>query len=71
MLNAEGIPTVNVHDEWTGERMYTDSPPQVAGVSMTVLKAAIIFEKKWLVTRLDAAAACPALEGNHFNFNYQ
>uniref|UniRef100_A0A3Q3VP17 ZP domain-containing protein n=1 Tax=Mola mola TaxID=94237 RepID=A0A3Q3VP17_MOLML len=38
----------------------------VAGVPMTVLKTSIIFEKKWLVTRLDAAAACPALEGSVF-----
>lgn len=38
--------------------------PQVAGVPMTVLTASIIFEKKWLVTQIDAAAACPTAEGN-------
>lgn len=31
---------------------------------MTVLKTSIIFEKKWLATQIDAAAACPSLEGN-------
>lgn len=31
---------------------------------MTVLKTSIIFEKKWLATQIDAAAACPTLEGN-------
>lgn len=37
---------------------------QVAGVAMTVLKTSTIFEKKWLATQIDAAAACPTLEGN-------
>ncbi|XP_036943052.1 uncharacterized protein LOC119012925 [Acanthopagrus latus] len=36
----------------------------VAGVPMTVLKTSIIFEKKWLATQIDAAAACPSLEGS-------
>lgn len=31
---------------------------------MTVLTTSIIFEKKWLATQIDAAAACPASEGN-------
>ncbi|XP_040920447.1 uncharacterized protein LOC121199644 isoform X2 [Toxotes jaculatrix] len=36
----------------------------VAGVPMTVLKTSTIFEKKWLATQIDAAAACPVLEGS-------
>ncbi|XP_071324078.1 uncharacterized protein [Trachinotus anak] len=36
----------------------------VAGVPMTVLKTSTIFEKKWLATQIDAAAACPILEGS-------
>lgn len=36
---------------------------QVAGVPMTVLQTSTIFEKKWLATRINAAAACPTLEG--------
>lgn len=38
---------------------------QVAGVPMTVLTTSIIFEKKWLATQIDAAAACPTSEGNN------
>ncbi|XP_045916796.1 uncharacterized protein LOC123977846 isoform X2 [Micropterus dolomieu] len=38
----------------------------VAGVPMTVLKTSTIFEKKWLTTQIDAAAACPALAGSVF-----
>lgn len=30
---------------------------------MTVLKASITFENKWMATRINAAAACPTLEG--------
>uniref|UniRef100_A0A4W6F5T4 ZP domain-containing protein n=1 Tax=Lates calcarifer TaxID=8187 RepID=A0A4W6F5T4_LATCA len=30
----------------------------VAGVHMTVLKTSTVFEKKWLATQIDAAAAC-------------
>ncbi|XP_067338951.1 uncharacterized protein [Channa argus] len=36
----------------------------VAGVPMTVLKSSTIFEQKWLATKIDAAAACPILEGS-------
>ncbi|XP_037305482.2 uncharacterized protein LOC119195016 [Pungitius pungitius] len=36
----------------------------VAGVPMTVLKTATIFENKWLATQIDAAAACPLMEGS-------
>ncbi|KAK2856121.1 hypothetical protein Q5P01_004856 [Channa striata] len=36
----------------------------VAGVPMTVLKTSTIFEQKWLATKIDAAAACPLLEGS-------
>ncbi|XP_061602966.1 uncharacterized protein LOC133464794 [Cololabis saira] len=38
----------------------------VAGVSMRVLKMSTIFEKTWLATQIDAAAACPAQEGSVF-----
>ncbi|KAM6992413.1 uncharacterized protein LKV04_008474 [Tautogolabrus adspersus] len=31
---------------------------------MTVLKTSTVFEKKWLATQVDAAAACPILEGS-------
>ncbi|XP_068610217.1 uncharacterized protein [Brachionichthys hirsutus] len=36
----------------------------VAGVAMTVLNASILFQKMWLATRVEAAAACPRLEGS-------
>uniref|UniRef100_A0A3B5B8X2 Uncharacterized LOC103372656 n=1 Tax=Stegastes partitus TaxID=144197 RepID=A0A3B5B8X2_9TELE len=36
----------------------------VAGVLMRVVKTSTVFEKKWLVTRIDAAAACPLLDGS-------
>ncbi|KAF7662027.1 hypothetical protein LDENG_00247630 [Lucifuga dentata] len=36
----------------------------VAGVPMTVLRTSTIFEKKWLLTQIDAAAACPLLLGS-------
>lgn len=39
------------------------SPLQVAGVPMMVLRASVIFEKKWLATQIDTAAACPVQEG--------
>ncbi|XP_041815323.1 uncharacterized protein LOC121622432 [Chelmon rostratus] len=45
----------------TSPETYTQN---VAGVPMTVLKTSIIFEKKWLATQIDAAAACPSLEGS-------
>uniref|UniRef100_A0A3P8X133 ZP domain-containing protein n=1 Tax=Cynoglossus semilaevis TaxID=244447 RepID=A0A3P8X133_CYNSE len=35
----------------------------VAGVSMNVLETTTVFEKKWLATRVNAAAACPKPEG--------
>ncbi|KAM9703793.1 uncharacterized protein ACNS7B_002373 [Menidia menidia] len=38
----------------------------VAGVTMRVFKTSIIFEKKWLATQIDAAAACPVQEGSVF-----
>uniref|UniRef100_A0A3Q1G2X3 Uncharacterized LOC110960245 n=1 Tax=Acanthochromis polyacanthus TaxID=80966 RepID=A0A3Q1G2X3_9TELE len=38
----------------------------VAGVPMLVVKTSTVFEKKWLVTRIDAAAACPIQEGSVF-----
>nr|XP_020497182.1 uncharacterized protein LOC109989675 [Labrus bergylta] len=38
----------------------------VAGVPMTVVKTSTLFEKKWLATEIDAAAACPILEGSVF-----
>ncbi|MEQ2244099.1 hypothetical protein ILYODFUR_013669 [Ilyodon furcidens] len=38
----------------------------VAGVPMRVLKTSTIFEKKWLATQVDAAAACPVQEGSVF-----
>ncbi|XP_034554945.1 uncharacterized protein LOC117823812 [Notolabrus celidotus] len=40
---------------------YTES---VAGVPMTVLKTSTVFEKKWMATQIDAAAACPNLDGS-------
>ncbi|XP_057679147.1 uncharacterized protein LOC130907748 isoform X1 [Corythoichthys intestinalis] len=36
----------------------------VAGVPMTVLQAAAIFENKWFKSQIDVAAACPQLEGS-------
>lgn len=39
-------------------------PSQVAGVPMRVFKTSTIFEKTWLATQIDAAAACPLQEGN-------
>uniref|UniRef100_A0A3Q2FDF0 Zona pellucida protein AX 2 n=1 Tax=Cyprinodon variegatus TaxID=28743 RepID=A0A3Q2FDF0_CYPVA len=36
---------------------------QVSGVPMRVFKTSTIFEKKWLATQVDAAAACPIQEG--------
>ncbi|XP_061843345.2 uncharacterized protein [Nerophis lumbriciformis] len=36
----------------------------VAGVPMSVLQTTTIFKKKWLTTQIDAAAACPTLEGS-------
>ncbi|XP_069014802.1 uncharacterized protein [Embiotoca jacksoni] len=45
----------------TSPETYTQS---VAGVPMSVLKTSMIFEKKWLATQIDAAAACPILEGS-------
>ncbi|KAG8011372.1 Zona pellucida sperm-binding protein 2 [Nibea albiflora] len=36
----------------------------VAAVPMTVLTTSVIFEKKWLATQIDAAIACPTLEGS-------
>ncbi|XP_076613030.1 uncharacterized protein LOC143336650 [Chaetodon auriga] len=51
----------------TSPETYTQN---VAGVPMTVLKTSVIFEKKWLATQIDAAAACPSLEGGvSFNQN--
>ncbi|XP_044025914.1 uncharacterized protein LOC122863455 [Siniperca chuatsi] len=47
----------------TSPETYTQN---VAGVPMTVLKTSTIFEKKWLATQIDAAAACPTLEGSVF-----
>ncbi|XP_068593470.1 uncharacterized protein [Cebidichthys violaceus] len=37
---------------------------KVAGVPMSVLKTSIVFEKKWLTTRIHAGAACPILDGS-------
>ncbi|XP_044185804.1 uncharacterized protein LOC122965693 [Thunnus albacares] len=45
----------------TAPETYTQN---VAGIPMTVLKTSTIFEKKWLATQIDAAAACPILEGS-------
>uniref|UniRef100_A0A3B4WA82 Uncharacterized LOC111661437 n=1 Tax=Seriola lalandi dorsalis TaxID=1841481 RepID=A0A3B4WA82_SERLL len=45
----------------TSPQTYTQN---VAGVPMTVLRTSTIFEKKWLATQIDAAAACPILEGS-------
>ncbi|XP_012724484.3 uncharacterized protein LOC105930698 isoform X2 [Fundulus heteroclitus] len=39
---------------------------KVAGVPMRVFKTSTIFEKKWLATQVDAAAACPLHEGSVF-----
>lgn len=39
------------------------NPPQVSGVTMTVLKTSVMFENKWMATRLNVAVACPTLEG--------
>nr|XP_046229753.1 uncharacterized protein LOC124050865 [Scatophagus argus] len=58
----------------TATRLFLRSPKtspetyiqNVAGVPMTVLKTSIIFEKKWLATQIDAAAACPKLEDSVF-----
>uniref|UniRef100_A0A3Q3B3F3 Uncharacterized LOC108233398 n=2 Tax=Kryptolebias marmoratus TaxID=37003 RepID=A0A3Q3B3F3_KRYMA len=38
----------------------------VAGIPMRVLRTSTIFEKKWLATQIDAAAACPMQEGSVF-----
>ncbi|KAG7508964.1 hypothetical protein JOB18_030126 [Solea senegalensis] len=32
----------------------------IGGLPMTVLKTSTVFEKKWLVTRINATAACPS-----------
>ncbi|XP_071396804.1 uncharacterized protein [Centroberyx affinis] len=45
----------------TAPETYTQD---VAGVPMTVLKTSTIFEKKWLATQIDAAAACPTQTGS-------
>uniref|UniRef100_A0A8C9X3G4 Uncharacterized LOC116066419 n=1 Tax=Sander lucioperca TaxID=283035 RepID=A0A8C9X3G4_SANLU len=45
----------------TSPEMYTQN---VAGVPMMVLKTSVKFEKKWLVTQINAEAACPILEGS-------
>ncbi|XP_053301387.1 uncharacterized protein LOC128460294 [Pleuronectes platessa] len=51
----------------TASEMYTQN---VAGVPMTVLQTSTIFEKKWLTTQINAAAACPTVEGSvHFTPN--
>uniref|UniRef100_A0A8D3C4E4 ZP domain-containing protein n=1 Tax=Scophthalmus maximus TaxID=52904 RepID=A0A8D3C4E4_SCOMX len=42
----------------TSPETYTQN---VAGVPMTVLQTSTIFEKKWLATRINAAAACPTV----------
>uniref|UniRef100_A0AAQ6AHW9 ZP domain-containing protein n=1 Tax=Amphiprion ocellaris TaxID=80972 RepID=A0AAQ6AHW9_AMPOC len=47
----------------TSPETYTQN---VAGVPMLVVKTSTVFEKKWLVTRIDAAAACPIQEGSVF-----
>uniref|UniRef100_A0A3B5R3D0 Uncharacterized LOC102233503 n=1 Tax=Xiphophorus maculatus TaxID=8083 RepID=A0A3B5R3D0_XIPMA len=36
----------------------------IMGVPMRIFKTSTIFEKKWLATQIDAAAACPIQEGN-------
>ncbi|XP_013871161.1 uncharacterized protein LOC106522629 isoform X3 [Austrofundulus limnaeus] len=38
----------------------------VGGVPMRVLKTSTIFEKQWLATQIDVAAACPTQEGSVF-----
>ncbi|XP_037541468.1 uncharacterized protein LOC119418278 [Nematolebias whitei] len=38
----------------------------VAQIPMRVLSTSTIFEKKWLATQIDAAAACPMQEGSVF-----
>lgn len=49
---------------WCQAAFCTDlSPLQVSGVTMTVLKTSIVFENKWMATRINAAAACPTPEG--------
>ncbi|MEQ2159266.1 hypothetical protein GOODEAATRI_021099 [Goodea atripinnis] len=48
--NAYGC-RIQSHDSW---------------VPMRVLKTSTIFEKKWLATQVDAAAACPVQEGSVF-----
>ncbi|KAM7395242.1 hypothetical protein PAMA_006823 [Pampus argenteus] len=45
----------------TSPEIYTQN---VAGMPMMVLKTSMIFEKKWLATQIDAAAACPILDGS-------
>nr|XP_019963154.1 PREDICTED: uncharacterized protein LOC109642703 [Paralichthys olivaceus] len=45
----------------TAPETYTQN---VAGVPMTVLQTSTIFQKKWLVTQINAAAACPTVEGS-------
>uniref|UniRef100_A0A673BPZ6 ZP domain-containing protein n=1 Tax=Sphaeramia orbicularis TaxID=375764 RepID=A0A673BPZ6_9TELE len=37
---------------------------QVKGVNMIVLKTSTVFEKKWQMTQIDAAAACPIQQGS-------
>ncbi|KAA8583106.1 hypothetical protein FQN60_015652, partial [Etheostoma spectabile] len=45
----------------TSPEIYTQT---VAGVPMMVLKTSMKFEKRWLVTQINADAACPTLEGS-------
>ncbi|XP_070705364.1 uncharacterized protein [Pempheris klunzingeri] len=55
----------------TATRLFLRSPKNspetytqnVAGIPMTVFKTLTVFKKKWLVTQIDAAAACPTVEG--------
>ncbi|CAJ1077002.1 uncharacterized protein LOC117823812 [Xyrichtys novacula] len=43
------------------QETYTES---VSGVPMSVLKTSTVFEKKWMATQIDAAVACPDVDGS-------
>uniref|UniRef100_A0A3Q2DLN7 Zona pellucida protein AX 2 n=1 Tax=Cyprinodon variegatus TaxID=28743 RepID=A0A3Q2DLN7_CYPVA len=50
----------------TPTRLVLRSPMMAPETYMQVFKTSTIFEKKWLATQVDAAAACPIQEGSVF-----
>uniref|UniRef100_A0A665WCD2 Uncharacterized LOC115038229 n=1 Tax=Echeneis naucrates TaxID=173247 RepID=A0A665WCD2_ECHNA len=59
-----GYGIVNSPSRLVLRTLCSDPTLQVAGVPMMVLKTSAIFEKKWLATQIEAAVACPILEGS-------